>query len=114
MCIRDSLITVWGEVTDMLFHGGVSLLTGIAQSIYKTSTVITTPDIVSPSQLKRDILGLDFSELLSEAASHPSQRFVQAVAASSEGSWLRVCAPIRDSMYYGFTMPTTDQFYATL
>ena len=63
------------------------------ESTYKTnftSAVITSPDTVSPSQLKHDILDLDFSELFSEAASHPSQCFVQAVAASSEGSWLKV------------------------
>ena len=69
------------------------LLCRFLESTYKTnltSTVITTPNTVSPFQLKHDILDLDLLALLSEAASHSSQLFVQAVAASSDGSWLRV------------------------
>ena len=43
-----------------------------------------------PSSTKKEILQLDLSLLLSNAASHPSQKFVQAVAASQEGSWLKI------------------------
>ena len=36
------------------------------------------------------IIKEDLSSLLTSAISHPSQRYVQAVAASSEGSWPKV------------------------
>ena len=37
--------------------------------------------------MKKDILQLDLSLLLSDAASHPSQIFVRKIASSQEGSW---------------------------
>ena len=40
--------------------------------------------------MTKEILQLDLSLLLSNAASHPSQKFVQAVASSQEGSWLKI------------------------
>ena len=38
-----------------------------------TTSVLTSPDSVSLSSMKKDILQLDLSLLLSDAASHPSQ-----------------------------------------
>ena len=51
-----------------------------------TTSVLTSPNSVSPS-IKKVILQLDFSLLLSDAASHPSQKLVQNIASSQEGSW---------------------------
>ena len=42
---------------------------------------------VSLSSIKKDILQLDFSLLLTDAASHPSQIFVEKIASSQVGSW---------------------------
>ena len=42
---------------------------------------------LSLSSIKKDILKLDISLLLSDAASHRSQTLVQQIASSQEGSW---------------------------
>ena len=52
-----------------------------------TTSVLTSPNIVSPSSIKKVILQLDFSLLLSDAASHQSQKLVLKIASSQEGSW---------------------------
>ena len=52
-----------------------------------TSAVLTSSDDVSIHTLKKDILHLDLSHLPS---THPSQQYVQAIASSSDGSWLKM------------------------
>ena len=55
-----------------------------------TSRVLSSHQEISFSQLKKEIFEVDFSLLLSEASSHASQRYVQAVAASPTSSWPKV------------------------
>ena len=52
-----------------------------------TTSILTSPKSVSLSSIKKDILKLDISLLLSDAASHRSQTLVQQIASSQEGSW---------------------------
>ena len=52
-----------------------------------TTTVFTSPNSVSLSLIKKNILQLDISILLSDGASHPSQIYVHKIASSQEGSW---------------------------
>ena len=56
-----------------------------------TSTILTSSEYISLTSMKKEILQLDLSLLLSNAASHPSQKFVQAVASSQEGLSKLVC-----------------------
>ena len=63
------------------------------ESIYKsnyTSAVLTSSDGISIRSLKKEILQLDLSLLLADASIHPSQQYVQAVASSNDGSWLKL------------------------
>ena len=55
-----------------------------------TSAVLTSSDDVSVHTLKKDILHLDLSHLLTDASTHPSQQYVKAIASSSDGSWLKM------------------------
>ena len=55
-----------------------------------TSTVLLTPDETSSYQLKKEIINRDWLSLLSEAAFHPFQCHIQAVAANPDGSWPKV------------------------
>ena len=52
-----------------------------------TTSVLTSPNSVPFSSMKKDILLLDFTLLLDDAASHPSQFFVHKIASSQEVSW---------------------------
>ena len=52
-----------------------------------TTSILTSPDSVSISSITEDIIQLDLSLLLSEAATHPSQKLVHQIASSPEGSW---------------------------
>ena len=52
-----------------------------------TTSILTSPKSVSLSSIKKDILKLDISLLLSDAASHRSQTLVQQIASSQGGSW---------------------------
>ena len=52
-----------------------------------TTRILSSHQEISFSQLKKEIIEVDFSLLLSEASNHASQRYVQAVAASSISSW---------------------------
>ena len=52
-----------------------------------TTSILTSPKSVSLSSIKKDLLKLDISLLLSDAASHRSQTLVQQIASSQEGSW---------------------------
>ena len=52
-----------------------------------TSTILTSSEDISLPLMKKEILQLDLSLLLSNAASRPSQKFVQAVASSQEGRY---------------------------
>ncbi|CAI8020490.1 hypothetical protein GBAR_LOCUS12264 [Geodia barretti] len=56
-----------------------------------TTSILTSPKSVSLSSIKKDIRKLDFSLLLSDAASHRSQTLVQQIASSQEGSWPKFC-----------------------
>ena len=53
-----------------------------------TTSILTSPNCISFSSIKKNILQLDFSLLLSDATSHPSQTFVHSIASSQEVSWL--------------------------
>ncbi len=55
-----------------------------------TSSIISSPYTSSISQVRKEILDLDFHQLLNEAVSHPSQRYVQTVAVSPNSSWPKV------------------------
>ena len=52
-----------------------------------TTLILTSPGSVSLTSITKVIQQLDFSLLLSEAAPHPSQKFVHQIASSQEGSW---------------------------
>ena len=59
------------------------------ESIYKsnyTTAVLT----FSNRSLQKEILQLDLSLLLADASINPSQQYVQAVASSNVGSWLKL------------------------
>ena len=45
---------------------------------------------ISYHSLKKEILQIDLSLLLADASTHPSQQYVQAVASSNDGSWLKL------------------------
>ena len=64
-------------------------LSGIFKSNY-TTAVLTSSDDISNHSLKKEILQRDLSLLLADASTHPSQRYIQAVASSNDGSWLRL------------------------
>ena len=68
-----------------------------------TSSVLSSPDSVQIAQVKKEIIQLDFSNLLDAAATHPSQCYVQAVAASSEGSWPKVWDTALEKGTFGTT-----------
>ena len=55
-----------------------------------TSRILSSHQEFSFSQLKKEIIEVDFSLLLSEASNHASQHYVQAVAASPISSWPKV------------------------
>jgi len=55
-----------------------------------TTRILSSHQEISFSALKKEIFEVDFSLLLSEASNHASQRYVQAVAASSISSWPKV------------------------
>ena len=62
------------------------------KSIYKsnyTNAVLISSDISNHS-LKKEFLQSDLSLLLADTSTHPSQQYVQAVASSNDGSWLRL------------------------
>ena len=64
------------------------------ESIYKSNyatAVLTSSDEISNHSLKKEIFQLDLSLLHANASTHPSQQYVQAVASSIDGSWLRLC-----------------------
>ena len=50
-----------------------------------TSTILTSSEDISLPSMKKEILQLDLSLLLSNAASHPPQKFVQASCFQSRG-----------------------------
>ena len=52
-----------------------------------TSDVISIPDMVSFTQMKKEILDKDISLLLSESETHPSQLLVHCIASSTDCSW---------------------------
>ena len=58
-----------------------------------TTSVLTSPNTVSFSSIKKDILLFDFTLLLNDAASHPSQLFVHKIASSQEVSWPKALGP---------------------
>ena len=63
------------------------------ESIYKsnyTTAVLTSSDSISNRSLQKEILQLDLSLLLADASIHPSQQYIQAVASSNYGSWLKL------------------------
>ena len=55
-----------------------------------TTAVLTSSDGISNRSLQKEILQLDLSLLLADASIHPSQQYVQAVASSNDGSWLKL------------------------
>ena len=55
-----------------------------------TSRILSSHQEFSFSQLKKEIIEVDFSLLLSEASNHASQRYMQAVAPSPISSWPKV------------------------
>ena len=76
------------------------------RSIYKsnyTTAVLTSSDDISNHSLKKEILKLDLSLLLADASTHPSQKYVQAVASSNDGSWLRLWDLALDRGVFGTT-----------
>ena len=54
------------------------------------TVLLLTPDETSIHQLNKEIINRDWLSLLSAAVAHPSQRYIQAVAAYSERSWPKV------------------------
>ena len=55
-----------------------------------TSDVISNPDVVSFTQMKKENLDKDISLLLSESESHSSQLLVHCIASSTDCSWPRI------------------------
>ena len=62
------------------------------ESIYKSNytTAVLTSDEISNHSLKKEIFQLHLSLLLANSSTNPSQQYVQAVASSIDGSWLRL------------------------
>ena len=55
-----------------------------------TSEVISNPEMVSFTQMKKEILDKDISLLLSESETHPSQLLVHCIASSTKCSWPQI------------------------
>ena len=77
------------DVESLIIIRQCRFLESALNSNFTSTKVTSSEDIFLPS-MKKEILQLDLSLLLSNAASHPSQKFVQAVASSQEGSWLKI------------------------
>ena len=74
------------DVESLLLVRQCSILESTLDSSFTTS-ILTSPKSVSLSSIKKDILKLNISLLLSDAASHRSQTLVQQITSSQEGSW---------------------------
>ena len=68
-----------------------------------TSDVISNPDFVSYTQIKKDILEKDISLLLSESETHPSQLLVHSIASSPDCSWPQIWDHALDKGAFGTT-----------
>lgn len=68
-----------------------------------TSDVISNPDFVSNTQMKKDILDKDISLLLSESETHPSQLLVHSIASSPDCSWPQIWDHALDKGAFGTT-----------
>ena len=68
-----------------------------------TSSVLTSPEDISPTRLKKEVLKQDHALLLSTAATHSSQFYVQAVAANPEGSWPKIWDTVLEKGVFGTT-----------
>ena len=55
-----------------------------------TSSVLASPKHISITSMKKEITKLDHSLLLSNATLHPSQHYIQEIAANPEGSWPKI------------------------
>ena len=76
------------------------------ESIYKsnyTTAVLTSSDEITNHSLKKEILQLDPSLLVANVSTHLSQQYVQAVASSIDGSWLRLWDLSLESGVFGTT-----------
>ena len=63
-----------------------------------TSDVISNPDSVSYTQVKKDILDKD---ILSEAESHASQSLLHSIASSPDSSWSQIWDHALEKGAYG-------------
>ena len=86
LCARSFRSLAVSDVESLLLVRQCRFLESTLDSDFTTS-VLTSPNSVSLSLIKRNILQLDLSILLSDAASHPSQIHVHKIASSQEGSW---------------------------
>ena len=55
-----------------------------------TSSVLASPKHISITSMKKEIIKLDHSLLLSNATLHPSQRYIHEIAANPEGIWPKI------------------------
>ena len=86
LCARSFRSLAVSDVESLLLVRQCRFLESTLDSDFTTS-VLTSPNSVSLSLIKKNILQLDLSILLSDAASHPSQIHVHKIASSQEGSW---------------------------
>ena len=79
LCARSFRSLAVSDVESLLLVRQCRFLESTLYSDFTTSVLI--------SYIKKNILQLDLSILLSDAASHPSQIHVHKIASSQEGSW---------------------------
>ena len=85
-CTRMRTRRTSSDVESLLLVRQCRFLESALNSNFTTS-ILTSPDSVSISSITEDIIQLNLSLLLSEAATHPSQKLVHQIASSPEGSW---------------------------
>ena len=83
LCARSLRSLAVSDVESLLLVRQCRFLESTLDSNFTTS-VLTSPNSVPFSSIKTDILLLDFTLLLDDAASHPSQFFVHKIASSQE------------------------------
>ena len=77
------------DVESLVITRRCRFLESIHRFNYMTA-VLTSSDDISNNCLKKEILQLDPSLLLADTSTHPSQQYIQTVASSNDGSWMKL------------------------
>ena len=102
LCARSFRYLAISDVESLLLVRQCRFLESTLDSDFTTS-VLTSPNSVSLSLIKKNILQLDLSIFLSDAASHPSQIHVHKIASSQEGSWPKLWDLALERCVFGTT-----------